>query len=493
MTLRSRLMIGLVVLSMIGLGIFGLTTSSLYRRSLLDQLDNQLLAASRPIGGQLQRIAQNEVGDASCSRGATPAVPGANGPGDQRAFAPRQDLDVEARLYRDGEQIACVGSVTSTGHPQIPSELASTRQSVWTTVAAADRGGSWRVLASPLRIPTVNRPTATSDVVIVARPTTAMDEALRRLHRIEIATGLGLLLVLAGGAWLVLRQGLRPLERMASSAGSITSGNLSDRVTPADQVTEVGQLGLALNTMLDDIEQAFHEREATEQRLRQFLADASHELRTPITSIQGFAELFRLNGEQSPADLAVIMGRIEAESARMRTLIEDLLLLARLDQTRPLNRKRVDLSVLAADACTDAMAIEPDRPITLEAPSPAIVTGDVDHLRQAITNLVTNARAHTPKGTPIEVATRLVGDDATVQVRDHGPGLDQAGLTHAFDRFWQADAARVGAGAGLGLAIVAGIAAEHGGAVTAANMAEGGACFTLHLPTTPPAADGDTT
>lgn len=479
-------MIGLIVLTTLGLSAFGVATSTLYRRSLLDQLDNQLLDASRPVAGQLQRLAQAGLGSTSCERDTTPLLPGTNPPGGQDTFAPRQDLDVEARLYRDTEQIACLAAVSSTGHPKIPGNLTSTRHTKWVTVQSAQGGGSWRVLATPLRVPGPNRPQATSDVVVVARPTASLEEALQRLHRIEIATGLGLLLMLAGGAWLVLRRGLQPLERMASSAGMITAGNLSHRVNPADQVTEVGQLGLALNTMLDGIEQAFREREATEQRLRQFLADASHELRTPITSIQGFAELFRLNNEQSSDDLAVIMRRIEAESARMRTLVEDLLLLARLDQTRPLSREHVDLSVLAADACTDAMAIEPDRPITLDAPSPIIVTGDADHLRQAITNLVTNARTHTPSGTPIEVATSVDDNQATVRVRDHGHGLDAAGLAHAFDRFWQADAARVGSGAGLGLAIVAGIAAEHRGSVSVENLDDGGACFTLRLVTTTP-------
>jgi two-component system OmpR family sensor kinase len=238
--------------------------------------------------------------------------------------------------------------------------------------------------------------------------------------------------------------------------------------------------------MLDEIESAFAERDRTEQRLRQFLADASHELRTPLTSIQGFAELFRL-GDRAGAsaagvDLPVIMRRIEEESARMKTLVEDLLLLARLDQTRPIERTSVDLAVLAADACSDAVAAAPGRPVTLDAPEPAIVLGDQNHLRQAIANLVSNALRHTPAGTPIEVSAHVAGDRAVVAVRDHGPGLDEEALAHVFDRFWQADRARVGKGAGLGLAIVAGIAAEHGGEAMATNAPDGGARFTLRLP-----------
>ncbi len=213
---------------------------------------------------------------------------------------------------------------------------------------------------------------------------------------IAVGSAGGLLVLLGLGAWLILRHGLRPIEQMATTARSITAGALDQRVTPDDPNSEVGQLGLAINTMLSELEDAFRERDETEQRLRQFLADASHELRTPLTSIQGFAELFRLGADdQEHVDLPVIMRRIEEESARMKTLVEDLLLLARLDQTRETERVPVDLAVLAADACSDAVAAAPDRPVTLDAPEPVVVLGDRDHLRQAIANLVTNALRHT--------------------------------------------------------------------------------------------------
>jgi two-component system OmpR family sensor kinase len=347
----------------------------------------------------------------------------------------------------------------------------------WTT-GSATGSGSWRVYAGPAS-------GLAGDTVVMAVPTTEVTSALRRLLVLEGSGGALLLALLAAGAWFLLRRGLHPLELMATSARSITAGNLSERVSPSEGRTEVGQLGLALNTMLGELEVAFAERDRTEHRLRQFLADASHELRTPLTSIQGFAELFRLGTGAETArgvDLPVIMRRIEEESARMKTLVEDLLLLARLDQTRPIERVPVDLSVLAADACSDAVAAAPDRPVTLDAPEPAVILGDPDHLRQAIANLVANARRHTPAGTPIEVSARIEGGAATVAVRDHGGGLDDEALAHVFDRFWQADHARVGHGAGLGLAIVAGIAAEHGGTATAANAPDGGALFVLRLP-----------
>jgi two-component system OmpR family sensor kinase len=317
--------------------------------------------------------------------------------------------------------------------------------------------------------------------VVVAIPLTEVTASLDRLVLIETASGAALLALLAAGSWLILRQGLRPLEEMATTARSISSGALSQRVTPSDGRTEVGQLGLALNTMLSELEVAFHEREATEQRLRQFLTDASHELRTPLTSIQGFAELFRLGGDEDRVDLPVILRRIEDESARMKVLVEDLLLLARLDETHASARMPIDLAVLAADACSDAVAAAPERELTLDAPEPVVVLGDSDHLRQAIGNLVNNAVRHAPTGV-IEVRAHIEDGMAIVTVRDHGRGLDDEALEHVFDRFWQADRARAGAGVGLGLSLVAGIAHEHGGTATAANAQGGGARFTLQLP-----------
>jgi two-component system OmpR family sensor kinase len=272
---------------------------------------------------------------------------------------------------------------------------------------------------------------------------------------------------------------------MADTTKEIAAGDLSQRVQVSSPGTEVGQLAVAFNTMLDEIQAAFADRDATEARLRQFLADASHELRTPLTSIQGFAELFRLGADGSAVGTGTIMRRIEEESARMKGLVEDLLLLARLDQVRQSERSPVDLSVLAADACSDATASAPDRPITLSAPQPVVVLGDEAHLRQALANLLSNALAHTPAGGPITVAARLKAGGAIVEVRDHGPGLDAESLAHVFDRFWQKDPARAGAGAGLGLAIVAAVAEEHDGSVTAGNAPEGGAVFTIRLPLVP--------
>ncbi|MCB0972875.1 MAG: HAMP domain-containing histidine kinase, partial [Acidimicrobiales bacterium] len=326
-------------------------------------------------------------------------------------------------------------------------------------------------------------------VTVVAVRTAGLDASLRRLVQIEATATLVVLAAVGVGTWLLLRRGLRPLEQMADTATEITAGDLSQRVDAPTDATEVGRLGLALNTMLDGIEDAFHEREATERRLRQFLADASHELRTPLTSIQGFAELHRLGTAPSATrdrvDPDVAMARIEQESHRMRLLVEDLLLLARLDEPRRITTEGVDLAIVAAEACDAAAASGAANPITLDADGPVVVDGVGEHLHRALLNLLTNAVRHTPTGTPIEVTVSGTDDHGRVKVRDHGPGLDDDALAHALDRFWQADPARSGAGSGLGLAIVASIAVEHGGTLQATNASDGGAAFELILPRVP--------
>jgi two-component system OmpR family sensor kinase len=492
MTLRLRLVLGLVVLVTAGLAVFGFATYELYSRSQYSRLDTQLRGSASAVIPTLSTKAGLPSDGGGGSRGGPDGGPGhkdgsdGGGPGGGHGRpGPPTVVPLVGYAELRGSDGALVSNFAfaesnTTAIPKLDTTLKVTETGgrFWTT-ASASGSGQWRVFAAPAA-------GLADDTVVVAVPLTEVTSALRRLVFIEGSAGLALLALLAAGAWLLLRRGLRPLEAMAHSASSITAGNLSERVSPSEGRTEVGQLGLALNTMLGELESAFAERDRTEHRLRQFLADASHELRTPLTSIQGFAELFRLGtgpaGGAPGIDLAVIMRRIEEESARMKTLVEDLLLLARLDQTRPIERVPVDVAVLAADACSDAVAAAPDRHVALDAPEPVVILGDRDHLRQAIANLVANALRHTPAGTPLEVSARVAGGGAAVAVRDHGGGLDEEALAHAFDRFWQADSARVGAGAGLGLAIVAGIAAEHGGTATAANAAGGGALFTLRLP-----------
>jgi len=271
---------------------------------------------------------------------------------------------------------------------------------------------------------------------------------------------------------------------MEVTAGAIAGGDLSRRVSPATPRTEVGRLGLALNRMLDRLEEAFAERQASEDRLRQFLADASHELRTPLASIRGYAELFRMGATQGREETELAMRRIEDESRRMGVLVEDLLTLARLDETPQLRREPVDLAKLARDVVTDAQATAPERPIGVQAPDVAIVSGDPHQLHQVLANLMRNALVHTPAGSAIEVSVRRDGRTVEIGVRDHGPGLPDGERERLFERFWRAEAGRERgkAGAGLGLAIVHDIVAAHHGSVSADNAAGGGALLLVTLP-----------
>jgi two-component system OmpR family sensor kinase len=290
-----------------------------------------------------------------------------------------------------------------------------------------------------------------------------------------------LALVLLG--WLVIRVGLLPLERIGRVASEISGGDLSRRVTSTNPRTEVGRLGLSLNEMLAQNEQAFSDRRESEERLRHFLTDASHELRTPLASIRGYAELFRLGAASEPAELERAMARIEAESARMGVLVEDLLMLARLDQLPEARRVPVDLRELVEHAADDTRAMAPGRKVSLTAEAATHVLGDPDQLRQVLANLMRNAVIHTPANSAIEISLHRDGDRAVLEVRDHGPGLPTGAGDQVFERFWRSEPGRSRGrgGAGLGLAIVQAIVHAHGGQVRAEAAAGGGAVFQVIL------------
>jgi two-component system, OmpR family, sensor kinase len=319
---------------------------------------------------------------------------------------------------------------------------------------------------------------------IVAIPLSDVDQTLRRLLAVLALVAGGVLLVLGFAAWGVVRVGLLPLDRMGHTAGAIAGGDLSHRVASTDPRTEVGRLGIALNAMLDRLESAFTARQASENRLRQFLADASHELRTPLSSIRGYAELFRMGAARDPDDVAKAMRRIEEEAARMGVLVEDLLTLARLDEIADAPHTEVDLGRLLGDAADDARATAPDRDIASAADGETTVLGDAHQLRQVLANLMRNALVHTPAGTPIELSAARADGEVRIEVRDHGPGLPTDNPDELFERFWRSEGGRKQGrgGAGLGLAIVAGIVDAHHGRVEARNAPDGGASFVVHLP-----------
>ncbi len=296
MTLRLRLVLGLVVLVTAGLAVFGLATYQLYSRSQYDRLDDQLRGSAGAVVDSLAR----EAGLAETRPGGPGFGGGSRGPRDGGGGRPGPPTVVPYGTYSElrnssGAVVENIAQSSTAPVPELDATMSETHAGGrFFSTGSAEGSGRWRVYAAP-----ADR--LAGYTVVVAVPMTEVTSALRRLVLIEGAAGAVLLALLAGGAWLLLRRGLNPLEQMASSARSITAGNLSGRVSPSEGRTEVGQLGLALNTMLDEIESAFAERDRTEHRLRQFLADASHELRTPLTSIQGFAELFRLQGASGDA------------------------------------------------------------------------------------------------------------------------------------------------------------------------------------------------
>jgi two-component system, OmpR family, sensor kinase len=364
--------------------------------------------------------------------------------------------------------------------PRIPTRVPVDK--LFTVGSVGSSGLRYRVFA--------HRDPSAAGLTIVAVPLREVDQTLSRLRLVEALVILGVLAALGLSAFFVVRLGLRPLDRMEATAGQIAAGELSHRVSPATSRTEVGRLGLALNAMLERLEQAFVQREASEERLRRFLADASHELRTPLASIRGYAELFRMGATRDEAGTQLAMRRIEEESKRMGVLVEDLLTLARLDEAPTPIRQSVDLAALARDAVEDAHATDPGRAIDLSAPHPALVLGDPHQLRQVLANLMRNALVHTPARTPIAVSVEQDEQGVTVCVRDHGEGLPDASSEHLFDRFWRAEGGREKgkAGAGLGLAIVAGVVEGHGGRISARDAPGGGALFVVKLPKTAPSA-----
>jgi two-component system OmpR family sensor kinase len=288
--------------------------------------------------------------------------------------------------------------------------------------------------------------------------------------------------IAAVGLWVV-RLSLRPLEAISTTAAAIAGGELSRRIERADDRTEVGRLGMSLNAMLAQIESAFKAREASERKLRRFVADASHELRTPLAAVRAYAELFTRGAASRPDDLARSMTGITRESERMSLLVDDLLLLARLDEGRPLEREQVELDEVVGEAVETARTLDPERPLELEL-QPAAVIGDRDRLRQIVDNLLANVRAHTAPQTPVRVSIERVNGSARVTVADSGAGIPAEQAEHVFERFYRTDASRTrtSGGVGLGLSIVAAVAQAHGGSVAVDSAVGNGASFSIDLP-----------
>lgn len=365
------------------------------------------------------------------------------------------------------------------------------------TVPSTDGGAPWRItVIAPQNFQITDSLGAKrlyTGYVVVGLPYEDLNNTMERLA--IVITGVAILAITLGtmiAYWTVSRS-FRPLSRVEKTAAAIAAGDLSRRVDIENPSTEVGRLSGSLNTMLAHIEHAFAARTASETRMRRFVADASHELRTPLVTIRGFSELYRHGALQTPDDVGTAMGRIESEAKRMGELVEDLLMLARIDEQRPLLLKPVDLLIIGHDAVLDARASARDRVFSVVgldggAGMPAPTVGDEAKLRQVVANLMGNALRYTPAGSPVEIMVGTRQSDgrktSVIKIRDHGPGVSAEEAPRIFERFYRADSSRDRntGGSGLGLAIVAAIVASHHGTVRVEQTPDGGATMSIELP-----------
>jgi two-component system OmpR family sensor kinase len=462
LSLRGRLLIGVISLVALGLLVSDFATYGLLQSSLISRIDGQL------IGGH------NEANLALGGQGRGPEQPSRFPTG---TVVQLMGLDGTAVVTKVSTPF---GSTPSSARPILPKPLPNAgmdKPAAPITVRSTEGDSQFRLTDWPEN-------SFGGQFVVLAIPLTDVTSTLSQLLQLEFLTGLGVLVATALLALLIIRIGLQPLQKMGGVAADIAAGDLTRRVEPATPKTEIGRLGLALNGMLSQIESAFRERTESNTRLRRFIADASHELRTPLTSIRGYSEMLRRGAAESPADADTARRRIEEESVRMSVLVDDMLLIARLDQGRPLERKPVDLQAIASDAAADARAVAPHREITMSAPGPVVVAGDDTRLRQVLGNLVRNALVHTPQRSAIEIAVSTVDGVGRMSVIDHGPGLKPTELEHIFEPFYRADPSRSrdSGGAGLGLSIVSAVVGAHGGNVKVKETSGGGATFEVELP-----------
>ncbi|MDT7570944.1 MAG: two-component system, OmpR family, sensor kinase [Actinomycetota bacterium] len=475
--LRVKLVAALTALVALALVVTGLAATSALRGYLVDRVDANLAA--------------------SVQGGRAAFAP----PDDDRGRGPHQPNDYAVQFSGlDGTVVRAFAlDSKNSAPPKLPKVTAAFVSAQGTkpfTVTSTKGDAQWRVLVLPARLQ------GQAGFAAVAASLTDVESTLNHLRLLEVGIGAIVLLLFAGLGYGAVRSSLRPLVEVEKTAEAIAGGDLSQRVPESDPRTEVGRLARSLNAMLGQIEQAFHAQQSSEsaarqseERMRRFVADASHELRTPLTSIRGFAELYRQGAVAETEELDRVMKRVEDEAARMGLLVDDLLLLARLDQQRPLQREPVDLLVLAGDAAHDASAVDPARDVSVELTGDGapVVMGDDARLRQVIANLVSNALTHTPSGTPIRLR---VGADrptamAAVEVTDSGPGLTAEDSARVFERFYRADGSRNRShgGSGLGLSIVAALVAAHGGRVEVDSAPGRGATFRVLLPLAPSYAD----
>lgn len=469
-TLRNRLVAGVLILSAIGFIGAGFGSQALLKNYLLKQVDDQLLSV---VGGTADRLdragIEQERHDDDDAQKAAPPTP-----------LNRIPTSISVTVLDPfGNLVGGIGGdlnsnqITDYVKGLLPGQVAAFGSKPFTLEAP---GADFRIATTVL-------PSSLGSV-IVAQSLEDFDNTTHRISVVFLIFGGIVLLFIAIASRQVIKIGMKPLEKMEATAEQIAAGDLSARLDNFEPDTEVGRLSTSLNVMLSRIEESFAARTASEEKLRRFVADASHELRTPLTAIRGFAELHRQGAVPEGEPTKELVARIEKESMRMGFLVEDLLMLARLDQSRELEMTDVDLSNLVKEAAASAQASSPEHIITTEVDDNVHTQGDADKIYQVITNLLANARAHTPAGTLIKVVAHSTADGAVVSVIDNGPGLAPEDQEKIFERFYRVDPSRQRnskEGSGLGLSIVDAVMRAHGGSVSVASELGKGATFTLHF------------
>ena len=470
-SLRNRLTVGVLVLSAIGFIGAGVGAQALLKDYLINQVDDQLLSVVNGTADRLDQagIARDDDGDD-------------RGPQAARATTPLNRVPTSISvtvLDPFGNLVGGIGGdlnsnqVTDYVMGLLPGQVAAFGSKPFTIEAP---GADFRVATTVL-------PSSLGSV-IVAQSLSDFDKTTRQIGTIFLIIGGLVLLFIAFASRQVIKLGMKPLEKIEATAEKIAAGDLSARLENFEPDTEVGRLSTSLNQMLSRIEESFAARTESESKLRRFVADASHELRTPLTSIRGFAELHRPGAVPEGEKTKELISRIEKESMRMGSLVGDLLMLARIDQSREIVMADVDLSTLIKEAVTSAQVAGPEHPITSDIAHDVHTQGDSDKIYQVVTNLLANARAHTPAGTAIHVATYSADDGTYVTVADKGPGLSAEDQQHIFERFYRVDTSRQRSssdGSGLGLSIVDEVMKAHGGSVSVSSEPGNGATFTLHF------------
>ncbi|MFJ1753613.1 sensor histidine kinase [Kitasatospora sp. NPDC088134] len=479
-SLRVRLLVLSLLLVTTGLVVSDTLVLGTVRGQLLDRVDQQLERFAEPLSRRppTKQTPVSVFSPQTVSKRAGQTLPSEY---------------VVRYLGADGAVLSVIRQpvADSDPTPQLPNPTAAALAAGENgpTTAKGARGTHWRSLVLPLQRSS-GSDFASPRYVQVAVPLDELESTIAHLRTTFFTIGCAVLVGLAGLGAVAVRAGLRPLRQLEAGAQRIADGDLSHRMPELPARTEAGRLSAALNGMLAQIEKAFADRAASERRMRRFVADASHELRTPLAGIRGFAELHRMGALE---DVDRAMDRIESEAVRMGGLVEDLLMLARLDEERPLDLAPMDLRTLAADALHDLTALDPGRPVALTgpngvgAPQPAPVLGDEARLRQVVTNLVGNAVKHTPPGTAVRIGVGRAGGGCLLEVADRGPGLTEEQAALVFERFYRADASRSrrpggGGGAGLGLAIATALVSAHGGELTLQTAPGEGAAFRVSLP-----------